>query len=48
MQYGTSPTEIILAIAVVIVANAFMIGLIAILLKVLIPRNPTHNKTKNK
>jgi hypothetical protein len=37
MQYGTSPTEIILAIAVVIGAIAGVIGSLAILLQVLVP-----------
>ena len=37
MQYGTSPTEIILATAVVIGAVAGVIGSLAFLLQVLIP-----------
>lgn len=37
MQYGTSPTEIILATAVVIGAIAGVIGAIALLLQVLVP-----------
>jgi hypothetical protein len=47
MQYGTSPTEIILATAVVIGAIAGVIGSIALLLKVLVPvmqSNPSQNK----
>jgi uncharacterized protein with PQ loop repeat len=37
MQYGTSPTEIILAIAIVIGAIAGVIGSIALLVQVLVP-----------
>jgi hypothetical protein len=37
MQYGTSPTEIILATAVVIAAMSGVIGAIALLLRVLVP-----------
>ncbi|WP_204141101.1 hypothetical protein [Halomicronema sp. CCY15110] len=37
MQYGTSPTEIILATACVIVAVATVIGAIAGLINVLVP-----------
>ncbi|MBN8563576.1 MAG: hypothetical protein J0L70_23840 [Leptolyngbya sp. UWPOB_LEPTO1] len=37
MQYGTSPTEIILAIAIVITSLAGMIGAIALLVQVLVP-----------
>ncbi|MEH2167902.1 MAG: hypothetical protein V7K41_14740 [Nostoc sp.] len=37
MQYGTSPTEIILATAIVIGAVATVIGAIAVLLQVLVP-----------
>lgn len=37
MQYGTSPTEIILAIAIVIGSLAGMIGAIALLVQVLVP-----------
>jgi hypothetical protein len=37
MQYGTSPTEIILAVAVVIVATSSVIGSIACVLHVLQP-----------
>jgi hypothetical protein len=37
MQYGTSPTEIILAIAVVTGANTGIIGAIAVLVHVLVP-----------
>ncbi|MBD2465029.1 hypothetical protein H6G89_28900 [Oscillatoria sp. FACHB-1407] len=37
MQYGTSPTEIILATAVMITAIAGVIGAIALLLQVLVP-----------
>jgi hypothetical protein len=37
MQYGTSPTEIILATAVVIAAISGVIGAIALLLHVLVP-----------
>ena len=37
MQYGTSPTEIILAIAVVIGAIAGVIGSVALLVQVLVP-----------
>jgi hypothetical protein len=37
MQYGTSPTEIILAIAIVIASLAGMIGAIALLVQVLVP-----------
>lgn len=47
MQYGTSPTEIILATAVVIGAIAGVIGSIALLLKVLVPvmqSNPSQKK----
>jgi hypothetical protein len=47
MQYGTSPTEIILATAVVIGAIASVIGSIALLLKVLVPVmqcNPSQKK----
>ncbi|MBD1900861.1 hypothetical protein H6F83_12905 [Coleofasciculus sp. FACHB-125] len=47
MQYGTSPTEIILATAVVIGAIASVIGSIALLLKVLVPvmqSNPSQKK----
>lgn len=47
MQYGTSPTEIILATAVVIGAIAGVIGSIALLLKVLVPvmqSNPLQKK----
>lgn len=47
MQYGTSPTEIILATAVVVGAIAGVIGSIALLLKVLVPviqSNPSQKK----
>jgi hypothetical protein len=47
MQYGTSPTEIILATAVVVGATAGVIGSIALLLKVLVPvmqSNPSQKK----
>lgn len=47
MQYGTSPTEIILAIAIVIGATAGVIGAIALLLHVLVPvmkSNPSRTK----
>lgn len=37
MRYGTSPTEIILATAVVIGAIAGVIGSVALLLQVLLP-----------
>lgn len=37
MQYGTSPTEIILATAIVIIAIASVIGSVALLLQVLVP-----------
>jgi hypothetical protein len=37
MRYGTSPTEIILATAVVIAAMSGVIGAIALLLHVLVP-----------
>ena len=37
MQYGTSPTEIILAVAVVIGAIAGVIGSVALLVQVLVP-----------
>jgi hypothetical protein len=37
MRYGTSPTEIILATAVVVGAIASVIGAIALLLQVLVP-----------
>lgn len=37
MQYGTSPTEIILAIAILIGAMTGIIGAIALLLHVLVP-----------
>ncbi|MBD1849235.1 hypothetical protein H6F87_04330 [Cyanobacteria bacterium FACHB-502] len=37
MQYGTSPTEIILATAIVIGAIAGVISSIALLLQVLVP-----------
>ena len=47
MQYGTSPTEIILATAVVIGAIAGVIGSLALLLQVLVPvmqRNPAQKR----
>lgn len=47
MQYGTSPTEIILATAVVIGAIATVIGAIALLLQVLVPvlqPHPSQNR----
>lgn len=47
MQYGTSPTEIILATAVVVGATAGVIGSIALLLKVVVPvmqSNPSQKK----
>lgn len=44
MQYGTSPTEIILATAVVIASIASVIGSIAVLLKVLVPGSSFKNK----
>lgn len=43
MQYGTSPTEIILATAVVIWSVGSVIGAIALLLKVILP-NLSSNK----
>ena len=47
MQYGTSPTEIILATAIVIGAIAGVIGSVALLLQVLVPimrSNPPQKK----
>jgi hypothetical protein len=41
MQYGTSPTEIILATAVVIWSVGSVIGAIALLLKVILPAMPS-------
>jgi hypothetical protein len=40
MQYGTSPTEIILAIAVVIGSISSVIGSIALLVRTLVPVMP--------
>lgn len=48
MQYGTSPTGIILAIAIVIAANAFMIGSITFLVKVLVPVMRVNSSHKRK
>lgn len=42
MQYGTSPTEIILANAILITAIAGVIGAIALLLQVLVPVMKSH------
>jgi hypothetical protein len=39
MQYGTSPTEIILAIAFVIIAIAVVIGALTLLVQVLVRQN---------
>jgi hypothetical protein len=39
MQYGTSPTEIILATAFVIIANAVVIGTVTLLVQVLVRHN---------
>ena len=48
MQYGTSPTEIILATAVVVGASAGVIGAIALLLQVLVPVMQSNSPPKRK
>ncbi|MGI0486480.1 hypothetical protein ACN4EK_13655 [Pantanalinema rosaneae CENA516] len=48
MQYGTSPTEIILATAVVIGAIAGVIGSLALLLQVLVPVMQGNSTPKRK
>ncbi len=48
MQYGTSPTEIIVATAIVISAIAGVIGSIALLLQVLVPVMQGNSTQKQK
>lgn len=48
MQYGTSPTEIILATAVVVGAIAGVIGAIALLVQVLVPVMQANSSRKGK
>ena len=48
MQYGTSPTEIILATAIMIGAISSIIGAIALLLQVLVPVMLPSSSKKNK